>query len=77
MQQLYIIVGAIVGLLIVRGFLLDPLEEIGWRMFWNALFNGKLSAKGMDNVLGSATFIKSVMGIALGGIAGFFAYKKK
>jgi len=70
MKILFIIVGAIVGLLIVKGFMFDGIEEIAWHFFWNDVFNGNLGIKGMDQVLQSATFMKSMVGIFSGGILG-------
>lgn len=73
MKVIFAVVGAVVGLLVVRSFMLDTFEEIGWRMFWDALFKGNISTKGIGRVLQSATFTKSVIGMAVGGIIGFLA----
>lgn len=70
MNGLFIIVGAIVGLLIVRGFFLDGMEELGWRIFWDQFIKGKIDAGGMGEVFKSATFIKSLIGMFFGGIFG-------
>jgi hypothetical protein len=63
-------VGSIVGVLLVRAFFLDPIEELGWRMFWAAIGDGR----GMDfsMVVKSATFAKCLAGLVLGAGAGFF-----
>ena len=45
MKVLFAVVGALIGLLLVRSFMLDTFEEIGWRMFWDALFKGNISTK--------------------------------
>lgn len=73
MKLIFIVVGAVLGMLVVRGFMLDPIEEIGWRLFWEALFKGHISMDGMRKVLGSATFAKSGIGMAVGAIVGLFA----
>jgi hypothetical protein len=67
----YILIGAVFGLLVVRGFFLDPVEEIGWRIFWDALFRGHISMRGMEEVIGSATFAKSMLGIGAGVVVGY------
>jgi len=71
--MIFIIVGAVVGLLFVRGFILDTIEEIGWRMFWDALFKGNFSTRGLRIAIESSTFTKSVIGMAAGGGLGFLA----
>ncbi len=71
----FILFGGFIGLLIVRGFFLDPAEEIGWRIFWDALFRGHIGMKGIQEVTGSATFAKSMLGIGIGTVAGYIAGK--
>lgn len=73
MKVIFVVVGAVVGLLLVRVFMLDTIEEIGWRMFWDALFKGNISTKGIRMVFESATFTKSAIGMVVGGILGFLA----
>lgn len=76
MKVIFVVVGAMVGLLLVRVFMLDTIEEIGWRMFWDALFKGNISTRGIRMVFESATFTKSVIGMAAGGFLGFLATTK-
>ncbi|MEO8332126.1 MAG: hypothetical protein ABI479_06805 [Gallionella sp.] len=76
MKMIFVVVGAAVGLLLVRVFMLDTIEEIGWRMFWNAIFKGNISTNGIGRVIESATFTKSVVGMAVGGILGLLAATK-
>lgn len=64
---LLFIVGGIFGVLVVRGFLLDSLQEIGWRLFWGGLSNGEMMDIGM--VFESATFAKCLVGFIIGGLA--------
>jgi len=73
MKMIFVVVGGVVGLLFVRGFMLDTIEEIGWRMFWNALFKGNFSTKGLRIAIESSTFTKSVIGMAAGGVLGLLA----
>ncbi|HYM76114.1 MAG TPA: WG repeat-containing protein [Candidatus Dormibacteraeota bacterium] len=63
-------VGGIVGVLIVRAFFLGPFEELGWRMFWEAVGEGRSIDLGM--VVQSATFAKCLAGLVLGAGAGFY-----
>lgn len=42
MKAIAFLIGAIAGLLIVRAMFLDPLQVMGWNMFWNGLSNGEL-----------------------------------
>jgi hypothetical protein len=63
-------VGGIVGVLLVRASFLDPLEELGWRMFWAAIGDGRSMDFGM--VVQSATFAKCLAGLVLGAGGGFF-----
>jgi hypothetical protein len=81
MKIIFVVVGAVVGLLFVRAFMLDTIEEIGWRMFWDALLKGNFSTRGLRIAIESSTFTKSVIGMAAGGglglIASSFASAKK
>lgn len=67
----YILIGALFGLLLVRGFFLDPAEEIGWRIFWDALFRGHIGMRGVRHAAESATFAKSMLGVGIGAVAGY------
>ncbi len=74
MKRIYfVLIGAVIGLLIVRGFFLDPVEEMGWRLFWDALFGGHIGMRGAREVVGSATFTKSMLGIGVGAVVGYIA----
>lgn len=64
---LLFVVGGILGVLIVRAFFLDPVEELGWRMFWEGLSNARVMNSEM--VLKSTTFAKCVAGFLVGGLA--------
>lgn len=62
------ILGAFVGLVLVRAVVLDPVETIAWKMFWNALQQGAVADFG--RLLESTTFWKSVGGVIVGGSCG-------
>ena len=72
----FVLIGAVVGLLVVRGFFLDPVEEAGWRIFWDALFRGHIGMRGIREAMGSATFAKSMVGVGVGAVAGYIASNK-
>jgi len=61
-------VGGVLGVLLVRALFLDPIEEIGWRMFWEGIFHGEIMDLG--SVVQSTTFLKCLAGFVLGGGAG-------
>ncbi|MGH8580557.1 MAG: hypothetical protein ACREVK_10730 [Gammaproteobacteria bacterium] len=70
MKAMFGIAGVALGLLVVRGFMLDPVEEIGWRMFWHELFQGNIGTDELGEVFKSATFVKSLVGTLVGGALG-------
>lgn len=65
---IYGILGALLGLLLVRLLLLDSIEVMGWDAFWRGLAGGP--AMNPARVAQSSTFLKSVVGTALGATAG-------
>lgn len=67
---IWLCVGGVVGVLLVRAFFLDPIEELGWRMFWEGIGNGRTMDLGM--VVRSATFAKCLAGLVLGAGSGLF-----
>lgn len=67
-----ILLGVFLGLVIVRGFMLDSVEEIGFRFFLEALSNGKLDAGDITEISKSATFTKFLIGAIIGAILGGF-----
>jgi vitamin-K-epoxide reductase (warfarin-sensitive) len=64
--------GAVVGLLVVRGFFFDTAEELAWRLFWS----GGWPTMTAGEVLRSATFAKCFCGILLGGIGAMLAVRR-
>ena len=64
------LVGGAVGFMTVRGFMLDAIEEIGWRLFWEALFKRDMRSRDWVTVFKSATFVKLAVGTLVGGAAG-------
>jgi hypothetical protein len=66
---IFTIVGCIAGILIIRGFYLDPIEELGWRMFWEEYHKGSVN---WEIVKSSSTYQKCVTGGVIGGFIGLF-----
>ena len=62
------LIGSVAGVLIVRILFLDPVQVIGWDMFWNGLSNGEIMSP--EVVFHSETFYKCIGGLAVGGILG-------
>jgi hypothetical protein len=65
------LVGGVGGFMFVRSFMLDEIEEIGWRMFWHALLHEHLKAADWTMVFKSATFMKLLVGTVIGGATGY------
>jgi uncharacterized membrane protein len=68
MKIILFVIGAVAGLLIVRGFFLDTIQIAGWNMFWNRLSEGDLMNP--DVVFKSETFMKCIVGMIAGGVLG-------
>ena len=62
------IAGGIIGVAVVRIFFLNAFQVMGWKLFWNNLFNIHLSM--IKHVFESATFGKCLLGFIIGGIIG-------
>jgi hypothetical protein len=67
---IWLFLGGIAGVLLVRAFFLDPFEQFGWSMFWEGIANGQIMDLG--TVVGSATFAKCLAGLVLGAGTGSF-----
>jgi len=78
-RRTYVIVGLLIGgflgVVIVRTFLLDPFEQVGWTLFWRALAQGQIMDWGI--VLQSSTFLKCLLGFVFGGAIGAVAARLK
>ncbi len=55
-------------MIIVRALFLDPIQEMGWSLFWNGLSEGEVMD--LETLFQSKTFLKCVAGAATGGILG-------
>ncbi len=62
------IVGAVVGVIIVRMFFLNFIQVTGWNLFWKNLF--RFNFDQFRLIFKSATFGKCFLGFLLGGAAG-------
>jgi len=69
------LIGFITGLLIVRAFFLDPIQVIGWDIFWNNIFGAEsdLIRMNPEAVWGTKTFFKCAIGSSAGALFGLFA----
>ena len=68
MKKVFLL-GAFLGLFIVRSFMLDILEELGWHAFWEEFGRGTLTGEYIfGTVLQSATFGKCFIGMVVGGV---------
>lgn len=65
------ILGAIAGIAVVRYFFLSSIQIIGWNIFWNHL--GNFNFNNADMVFRSDTFMKCLIGLAIGAVSGIFA----
>ena len=65
------VVGSIIGVLIVRAFFLDPIQILGWNIFWERIADGELMHP--DIAFRSNTFFKCVAGFIIGGIVGAYS----
>jgi len=64
------VVGAIMGVLIVRLFFLDGIQIMGLSMGWNAFWHGEMDSYDLGFVFRSVTFYKCLAGLIAGGVAG-------
>ena len=69
-RAIIVLLSGCVGVLLVRYFMLEPLELLGWKMFWGAIGQGNVM--NLDMVFNSSTFWKCVAGFVILGVAGFF-----
>jgi len=69
-QIFLFIIGGILGIAIVKVLFLTPLEEIGFRLFWNGLFQGRIMD--LEMVFKSTTFFKCLVGFIAGGLVALF-----
>ncbi|MGD9995170.1 MAG: hypothetical protein AB7S69_17860 [Salinivirgaceae bacterium] len=70
---LFAIVGAIIGVAVVRMFFLNSIQIMGWKLFWNNL--ASLNFELFKSAFESATFGKSVLGFLIGGFFGMAGSK--
>ncbi len=58
--------GGVLGVILVRFLLLDPVQVFGWQLFWDGLFEGHLMD--VEFVLKSVTFAKCALGFVIGAV---------
>jgi hypothetical protein len=71
--------GGIFGVLLIRAFALDPIEQMGWSLFWSGVAHAEVMNSRI--VLGSSTFAKcccGFLGMAIGAaVAVHFFFAKR
>jgi hypothetical protein len=70
MKAIFALFGAGIGALIVNSYMLDTVDQNIWLSFWDAMRNGGLSKYGIEQVLHSAIFAKSIVGMIVGAMIG-------
>lgn len=73
MKVLIFFIAGISGVLLIKTFFLDNIEQIAWNIFWNNISNGNMNF-GFGRIINSATFIKSFCGFCIFGFAGLFGF---
>jgi hypothetical protein len=68
---LFALLGAIIGVAVVRMFFLNNIQVMGWKLFWNNL--ASLNFDMFKNAFESATFGRSVLGFLIGGFLGILS----
>ena len=66
--EILFLVGGVMGVLIVRSCFLNPIEIMGWHIFWSGLQKGEMLFSA-EMVIQSATFGKCVVGFLSGGFS--------
>lgn len=78
MKIIFLIIGAIVSVIIVRTFILDGIEEIYFDIVFESIRKGQSwSDKELELLFNSDTFAKTSVGIVIGGLAGLITHSKK
>ena len=62
-----IIIGGIIGVAVVRMFFLNPIQIIGWNLFWRNVSN--LNFEMFKLIFKSATFGRCFLGFLIGAVA--------
>ena len=60
------IIGGIIGVGLVYKFWFDPIEYMGWELFWSSVKSYGLHAADIKMALHSSTFHKSLLGFVVG-----------
>lgn len=67
----------VIGVILIRYVILNPMEIMGWNMFWSSLLEHPDRITKMDwaIILKATSFWKSVGGFAVFGIGGYIGSK--
>ena len=58
--------GAMIGFFIVKALVFNGLEDMGWHLFWNAIFEGNITIDGLFEIITTSGFIKLSIGAYVG-----------
>jgi hypothetical protein len=74
---LFLILGAIIGITVVRSFVLVGVEQIYFDAIIESIKQGKSwSDSGIDMLLNSDTFAKTITGAIVGGVVGLILFTR-
>ena len=75
-NSIFVLIGAIVGLFLMKSIAFNMEETLGWMFFWDAIQNKHLNENDIGEIVKSTTFIKSMIGLILGALLGFLLGKR-
>jgi hypothetical protein len=74
---LFLILGAIIGIIVVRSFVLVGVEQIYFDAIIESIKQGKSwDDSGIDMLLNSDTFAKTITGAIVGGVVGLILFTR-
>ena len=77
MRIIFLILGVAIGIIIVRAFILVGFEQVYFDAIIDSIQQGKYwSDKGIEMLVNSDTFAKSMVGAVIGGLIGLIALPK-
>lgn len=77
MRIIFLILGVVIGIIIVREFVLVGFEQVYFDAVLESIQQGKSwSDRGIEMLVNSDTFAKSMVGAVIGGLVGLIALPK-
>jgi len=65
-KMIFAYTGAFLGFILVKALVFNGAENMGWALFWDAVFKGKITFDGLLEVMAMSGFIKLVVGTVIG-----------